>query len=656
MISEGEFWRAIKKTDKGKQAFPALACALHLSSRQSSLSCRIALTNGCSETSPSSTRNAAATPIANLASPPASSREALLSPTHQQRTGQTTAASSHEPFESELSVALKSPSKSARAADSDDRSPRRATPPPSATSSRAGNSHKEPYGACCTPSRHGSSAAGGLPTHLSPFLLPSSGASETTSSNKHHSLTTSSSNSSKPHNDDRSVLLHPAAAAAAAASPSSSSTAVSKSTIRLLQHTLMFLAPLDELRYTVPAMSMSANSSCVVDEKTKRLITFGLHSANVPVQLKCKGCVAGDHYFAVVTEQEEVWLSGSMERLQYEPSTSSATSNKSMNSIPLDTDNMRRIASKTLMIAGHGQRLAALTRGWCVRPLSIVPIQTHNIIPSRPIKFLDLGLGDDCFMIGCDSVLYKTNLSNRNVATPRRVMTLCGVAVSRISSGLGFHLIVDEIGRVYSVGKNARGQLGNGTISDSVRKPAFVSGLEHCFVVQVATGEQHSLVLTAGGHVYGCGANDRGQLGLPENVAEALRMTKIDLSGVCLGIAAGPWGSMFAMADGRLLMCGDNTQQQLGLGAYASAKKRVYTPTEVPKAVRTKVLLTVMEQPHNAKASHGHHSRHPSQSHVGGNDGVGNGMSPSATTPAAHRMPVPKEDGKKKCARCCSVM
>lgn len=647
MITEAEFWRAVKKTDKGKQAFPVLACALHLSSRQGGLSCRSALTSG--EGSPLSPH---ATPLARTSgSPPASSREALHSPSNRLHVAGGTGASSNEPFEQELSTALmKSPlSKSGRNVNpSDDpRSPEgaatpRRTPQPFPTTT-GGNTRKEetaPFGACCTPGRmpqqSHSSLGKSAASNCSPFLLPWNGAADP--------LPTARPSSSTP--------------TPPCTSSSSTASAVSKSTIRLLQHTLMFLAPLDELRYTLPAMSMSANSSCVVDEKTKRLITFGLHSANVPVDLKCKGCVAGDHYFAVVTEKEEVWLSGSMERLQYEPSTSSATSNRSLTStsMPADTDNMRRIASKTLMIAGHGQRLAALTRGWCVRPLSIVPIQTHNMIPSRPVKFIDLGLGDDCFMIGCDSVLYKTNLSSRNVATPRRVMTLCGVAVSRIASGLGFHLIVDEVGRVYSVGKNSRGQLGNGTISDSVRKPAFVSGLEHCFIVQVAAGEFHSLVLTAGGHVYGCGANDRGQLGLPENVAETLRMTKVELHGVCVGIAAGPWGSMFAMADGRLLMCGDNTQQQLGLGAYASAKKRVFTPTEVPKALRTKVLLTVMEQPYSAKhhpQAQQTHSRGGSQSHQGG--GLDNGLSPSATTPAYRPAVQQKEDGKK-CARCCNVM
>lgn len=345
---------------------------------------------------------------------------------------------------------------------------------------------------------------------------------------------------------------------------------------------MMYYSPLYTLRYNIPAMSMSWNSACVVDANSHRLVTFGSISANVPVHLKCKSCVAGDSYFAVLTDKDEVWVSGSLD------TGSGGTP------ILDNTENMRGVAAKILMIAGHGSRLIAVTKALTVRPLSIVPLSTRSLLPSRLVRFVDVGFGDDCYMIGVDSIIYKTTISHRNVTTPRRVMTLSRLAVSRVASGSGFHLILDETGRLFTVGKNKRGQLGNGMRQDSMRRPYLVSSLESHFLVQVAAGDAHSLVLASSGAVYGCGSHDNGQLGMGESApTEVTRFTKITIpgGGKCIGITAGPIGSMFAMDDGRVMVCGGNEYEQLGLGAAYSIKKIVWTPTAVPKTVISKIEM-----------------------------------------------------------------
>lgn len=341
-------------------------------------------------------------------------------------------------------------------------------------------------------------------------------------------------------------------------------------TIRVLQQVMMFAVPIYSLRYNIPAMSMSWNTSCFIDRPTKQLITFGAgQGVKVPQLLHGRGCVAGDGFFAILSDCDEVWASGGLKV------SSSAVNGPT----PLGREEvMTGIAAKTLMLVGHGQRLASVTRAFTVRSLSALSNPTRSIIPSRHVRFLDLGYGEDYYMIGTDSVVYKTMASKRAVSTPRRVMTLSHMPVSRISSGTSFLLIIDQNGHLYTLGRNRKGQLGNGEKQDARRKPYFQDSLSHHFFTQVAAGDCHSLALTSSGIVYGAGSNESGQLGLGIDTKEALVFTKIPLPQKCVGIAAGLAGSMFALEDGQVLSCGLNDCMQLGV---ESVNKIVYDPTPI---------------------------------------------------------------------------
>ncbi|KAH9577325.1 Regulator of chromosome condensation [Trypanosoma melophagium] len=334
---------------------------------------------------------------------------------------------------------------------------------------------------------------------------------------------------------------------------------VSVSVIRVLQQVMMFAVPLYTLRYSVPAMSMGTKTSCVVDRLTKQLITFGAgDGVKVPHHLRCRGCVAADGFFAILTDQDEVWASGGLIVLAYEGG--------SWTSVPLGKEEiMTNVAGKALMLVGHGSRLACVTRAFTVRPLSIVSNPVRSIIPFRHVRFLDLGYGEDYYMVGADSVLYKTIASKRLLGTPRRVMALSRTAISRIACGMGFCLIIDQNGHLYTLGRNKKGQLGNGQLQNVRRRPYLHTSLIHHFFVMVAAGEYHSLALSSSGVVYGAGSNEHGQLGLGESVKESVRFTAIPLPSLCVGIAAGPEGSMFACEDGRLYACGKNNYNQLGV-------------------------------------------------------------------------------------------
>ncbi|CAD2215021.1 hypothetical protein AGDE_12655 [Angomonas deanei] len=340
--------------------------------------------------------------------------------------------------------------------------------------------------------------------------------------------------------------------------------------IRVLQQIMMFAVPIYSLRYNVPAMSMSWSTSCFIDRTNKQLTTFGAgQGVKVPQHLCCRGCVAGDSFFAILTDNDEVWASGGLK-------VSSASIN---GPTPLGREEvMTGVAGRTLMLVGHGPRLASVTRAFTVRPLSALSNPTRSIIPSRHVRFLDIGYKEDYYMVGTDSIVYKTNASKRSLSTPRRVMTLCRTPVSRVASGTSFVLIIDQNGHLHTLGKNKKGQLGNGERQEARRKPYFQKSLTNHYFVQVAAGDCHSLALTSNGIVYGAGCNESGQLGLGPNLKEVLQFTPIALPSKCVGIAAGPAGSMFACEDGQVLTCGMNDRMQLGL---ETTQKIVFDPTPV---------------------------------------------------------------------------
>ena len=199
-------------------------------------------------------------------------------------------------------------------------------------------------------------------------------------------------------------------------------TCVSEAMMRLLQHTMMYIAPVQKLRHTVPAMSLGWQSSCCVDGATQRFVTFGASKpAQVPDHLRFKACVAGDTYFAALTDNGEVWISGTLDGPANvgANNTSGGGSNSGATSSGgraagggQPVENMRGVCGKTMQICGHGGRLFGLTTGFTMRPISTVSAGTRSLIPYRLVQFIDCGMGEDLYMIGMDSTIYKTTVQD----------------------------------------------------------------------------------------------------------------------------------------------------------------------------------------------------------------------------------------------------
>lgn len=137
-----------------------------------------------------------------------------------------------------------------------------------------------------------------------------------------------------------------------------------------------------------------------------------------------------------------------------------------------------------------------------------------------------------------------------------------GLGDQNISTGNAHTLAARSDGTVWAWGYNNKGQLGNGTTSDS-SSPMQVSGLTK--IVAVAAGDYFSLGLKSDGTVWAWGDNGAGQLGDGSTTG---RLIPVQVSGLTdvIAISAGSSHSLALKADGTVWAWGFNFYGQLGIG------------------------------------------------------------------------------------------
>ena len=143
-----------------------------------------------------------------------------------------------------------------------------------------------------------------------------------------------------------------------------------------------------------------------------------------------------------------------------------------------------------------------------------------------------------------------------------------------VGAGLGHSLALDYLGRVWSWGLNADGQLGDGS---RTRRLAPILVAQASNIVAIAAGSVHSLALRSDGRVLAWGGNLGAQLGDGTNTGRTLPVLIAGLTDV-IAIAAGTVHSLALCSDGSVWAWGTNLTGQLGIGGSALIKK---TPTRV---------------------------------------------------------------------------
>ena len=115
-------------------------------------------------------------------------------------------------------------------------------------------------------------------------------------------------------------------------------------------------------------------------------------------------------------------------------------------------------------------------------------------------------------------------LIGRNLWGPHRTKHRVQFAASSCTAC--HSLIVTDDGKVYTWGRNDRGQLGLG---DLVRRdePTEVEGLKAHKIIGGAVGRGHTLFLTSKGQVFASGDNKMGQLGVGNQAQTILNPTRV---------------------------------------------------------------------------------------------------------------------------------
>jgi alpha-tubulin suppressor-like RCC1 family protein/sugar lactone lactonase YvrE len=134
---------------------------------------------------------------------------------------------------------------------------------------------------------------------------------------------------------------------------------------------------------------------------------------------------------------------------------------------------------------------------------------------------------------------------------------------------------------VLAWGDNQRGQLGNGTTTDSdlaveAQRPSAASA--------IAAGWHHSLAIVRGGTVMAWGANYYGQLGdglTGERTNSDLPVQVKGLSEPATAVAAGPNHSLALLKSGKVFAWGENDCGQLGDGKTGTEARSSDEPVEV---------------------------------------------------------------------------
>ncbi|MFH1152331.1 MAG: hypothetical protein V1793_00825 [Pseudomonadota bacterium] len=214
------------------------------------------------------------------------------------------------------------------------------------------------------------------------------------------------------------------------------------------------------------------------------------------------------------------------------------------------------------MITGNGFGVKQVMAAACLVLLAYIQPCLAGAMGISAGDYHGLGLSSNgnVFAWGNNTKGQLGDGSNTDTNTPVPIETLSGIV--SVDGGEHFSLALKQDGTVLAWGYNIQGQLGDGTTTDR-NQPALVPGMSGC--VAIAAGVLHSLALMGDGSIKAWGGNSSGQLGNGTKVSSYSPITVPGLSGV-VAIGAGDNVSFAIKSDGSLWAWGKNSNGQLGDG------------------------------------------------------------------------------------------
>ena len=151
----------------------------------------------------------------------------------------------------------------------------------------------------------------------------------------------------------------------------------------------------------------------------------------------------------------------------------------------------------------------------------------------------------------------------KRVNSPTLVANLKNIV--RVSCKSSSTLFLDYHGHVWGCGRNISGNLGLGYDDSNaiVKSPTIVHNIED--IVEVDSADNNSAVLNKRGQVFVCGKNDHGQLGLGDTV-DRYNFTKIPHIAGIVQVHCAKNYTLLLKKNGRVIHCGDDfTHTKFGI-------------------------------------------------------------------------------------------
>ncbi|XP_029401970.1 serine/threonine-protein kinase Nek8 isoform X2 [Mus pahari] len=140
-----------------------------------------------------------------------------------------------------------------------------------------------------------------------------------------------------------------------------------------------------------------------------------------------------------------------------------------------------------------------------------------------------------------------------------------GVTIKHVACGDLFTTCLTDRGIIMTFGSGSNGCLGHGNLTD-ISQPTIVEALLGYEMVQVACGASHVLALSTDGELFAWGRGDGGRLGLGTRESHNCpQQVPVAPGQEAQRVVCGIDSSMILTSPGRVLACGSNRFNKLGL-------------------------------------------------------------------------------------------
>uniref|UniRef100_A0A3B5LPK9 non-specific serine/threonine protein kinase n=1 Tax=Xiphophorus couchianus TaxID=32473 RepID=A0A3B5LPK9_9TELE len=158
---------------------------------------------------------------------------------------------------------------------------------------------------------------------------------------------------------------------------------------------------------------------------------------------------------------------------------------------------------------------------------------------------------------------------------PKRVEKLQGKAIRQVACGADFTACVTDEDQLYMFGSDYYGCIGvDRDMGNEILEPVLLVFFEERRVRQVSCGDNHVVVLTQNGSIYSWGCGEYGRLGLEcEDDFSSPMKVEVPRGASISSVSCGSDGTFFLTEMGKVLACGNNDFNKLGLNQGISGIK-----------------------------------------------------------------------------------